>query len=141
VTKYLLDTNIVSDATKPQPAAAPVEWLACQADSDLFMATWTIAEIYRGILQKDAGRKRRELESWFTGSEGPSALFRGRILGFDEAAALAWGRLMADGRRSSLSRRAVDMIIAATATANDCIVVTLNERNFRGAVDFFNPLS
>ena len=42
-----------------------------------------------------AGRKRGELERWFSGPEGPSALFAGRALPFDETAALVWARLMA----------------------------------------------
>jgi predicted nucleic acid-binding protein len=32
------------------------------------------------------------------------------------------------------------MIIAATAAANDCVVVTANERHFEGVVVFINPL-
>jgi predicted nucleic acid-binding protein len=55
----------------------------------------TVAEIRRGILEKPAGKKRRELESWFSGPEGPQALFAGRVLPFDERASLIWARLMA----------------------------------------------
>ena len=141
MTRYLLDTNIISEAIKPRPAPPLVAWLSEQADADLFIATWTIAEIQRGILQKEPGRKRRQLETWFAGSEGPPSLFRGRILAFDETAALEWGRLMAEGARTGRPRSALDMIVAATAAANDCVVVTLNERDFRGIVDFVNPLS
>ncbi len=140
MTRYLLDTNIVSDAVKPRPAVQLIEWLERQTDSDLFIAAGTIAEIQRGILQKDPARKRRELELWFDGPEGPPALFRGRVLAFDEPAALEWGRLMSDGTRTGQPRSALDMIIAATAVVNECVVVTLNDRNFRGIVDFLNPL-
>ena len=31
-------------------------------------------------LEKPAGKKRRELERWFSGPEGPQALFAGRLL-------------------------------------------------------------
>jgi toxin FitB len=37
-------------------------------------------------------------------------------------------------------RSALDMVIAATAAANDCVVVTANERHIEGAVEFLNPL-
>ena len=139
MTRYLLDTNIISNATKPAPSEALVAWMAERADEDLFISSLTIAEIRRGVLEKPPGRKRRELSSWFTGPEGPQALFAGRVLPFDEAAALIWAQLMAAGTAMGRSRSALDMIIAAIAEANDCVVVTDNERDFAG-VEIINPL-
>jgi toxin FitB len=86
-----------------------------------------------------AGRKRRALERWFAGAEGPQALFAGRVLPFDEAAALVWARLMAEGTASGRPRSALDMIVAAIAEANDCVVATDNEKDFAG-IAFVNPL-
>lgn len=140
MTRYLLDTNIISNATKVAPSEALLDWLGTQADEDLFISTFSIAEIWRGILEKDEGKKRRALEDWFVGAEGPQNLFAGRVLGFDEQAALVWGRLMADGRELGQPRSAIDMMIAAVAIANGCIVATDNERHFRSVVEFFNPL-
>jgi toxin FitB len=136
---YLLDTNIISNATKPEPSGTLLNWLADQVDSDLFISTLSLAEIQRGILEKPEGKKRRKLEEWFRGSEGPQELFRGRILGFDERAALAWGRLMAEGTRGGRPRSALDMLIASIAQVNDCILVTDNEKHFPG-IKLFNPL-
>jgi predicted nucleic acid-binding protein len=140
VTRYLLDTNIISNATKPLPSDALMLWLTEQADEDLYLSTLSIAEIWRGILESDEGHKRRTLEDWFDGPEGPRTLFAGRVLGFSEAAALIWGRLMAEGRRLGQPRSALDMIIAAIAEANGCVVATGNERHFRGITHFVNPL-
>jgi toxin FitB len=140
VTRYLLDTNVISDATKPRPSPALIDWLERQDDADLFISTLTLAEIRRGILEKEPGSKRRKLEKWFGGLEGPPALFRGRILAFDEAAASEWARLMAEGTSLGQPRSAVDMIIAAIASAHRCVVVTLNERHFQDAVEFLNPV-
>ena len=81
----------------------------------------TIAEIRRGVLQAPAGRKRDQLEAWFAGPEGPSALFAGRVLPFDEAAGLVWAQLMAEGTAKVRPRNALDTIIAATADANNCV--------------------
>jgi predicted nucleic acid-binding protein len=139
VSRYLLDTNILSNATKPEPSSSLVAWMAEQADEDLFIASLTLAEIWNGILEMPAGKKRRELERWFAGTEGPQALFAGRVLAFDEKAALLWGRLMAEGTKAGRPRSALDMIVAATAEANGCIVVTDNERHFLG-LPFFNPM-
>ena len=139
MSRYLLDTNIISNVTKPAPSAPLVAWMAEQADEDLFISSFTIAEIRRGVLEAPAGRKRDALNAWFAGPEGPSALFAGRVLPFDEKAGFVWARLMAEGTARGRPRNALDTIIAATAEANDCIVVTDNERDFSG-VECINPL-
>src|SRR4051812_11828150 len=97
MSRYLLDTNIIGNITKPVPSEGLLAWMAEQADEDLFISSLTIAEVRRGLLEKPAGRKRIELERWFSGPTGPHALFAGRVLPFDERAALIWARLMAAG--------------------------------------------
>jgi predicted nucleic acid-binding protein len=92
VSRYLLDTNIISNVTKPAPSEALVIWMAEQADEDLFIAALTVAEFRRGLLEKPAGKKRKKLERWFSGPDGPQALFAGRVLPFDEKASLVWAR-------------------------------------------------
>jgi predicted nucleic acid-binding protein len=139
VTTYLLDTNIISNVTKPDPSTSLLKWMAEQADHDLFISALTVAEIRRGLLEKPAGKKRTLLEAWFSGPEGPQALFAGRVLPFDENAGLIWARLMADGTAKGRPRSAFDMIIAAVAEANGCVVVTDNEKDFTG-LKFVNPL-
>jgi predicted nucleic acid-binding protein len=114
-------------------------WMAEQIDENLFIASLTIAEIRRGILERPPGRKRNQLDAWFSGPEGPSALFAGRVLPFDERAALIWARLMAAGTAQGKPRSALDMMIAATAEANGCVVVTDNEKDFAG-IEIVNPL-
>jgi predicted nucleic acid-binding protein len=139
VTRYLLDTNIISNVVKPQPSEPLLVWMAAQRDDDLFIASLTVAEIRRGILEKPRGKKRDALEAWFAGPEGPQALFSGRILSFDDKAGLIWARLMAEGKATGRSRSALDMIIAAVAGAMDCVVVTDNEKDFAG-IPFVNPM-
>lgn len=139
MTRYLLDTNIISNATKPRPSEALTTWLGARADEDLFIASLTLAEIQRGILEKPAGKKRRELERWFAGGDGPSRLFEGRILPFDAKAGLIWAQLMADGTAEGRPRSALDMIVASVAQANRCTIVTDNERHFAG-LQTLNPM-
>ncbi|OLP54380.1 twitching motility protein PilT [Rhizobium rhizosphaerae] len=139
MTRYLLDTNIISNVVKPQPSEQLLAWWAEQRDEDLFIASLTIAEIRRGILEKPRGKKRDALDAWFTGAEGPQALFAGRVLPFDDKAGLIWARLMADGKAAGRPRSGLDMIVAAVAGANDCVVVTDNEKNFAG-IKFINPM-
>src|ERR1700744_787082 len=79
---------------------------------DVWDAVRTIAEIRRGVLEKPVGKKRDQLERWFSGPDGPQALFAGRILPFDEKSALVWARLMAEGKSRGRPRDAIDMMIA-----------------------------
>jgi predicted nucleic acid-binding protein len=139
VIRYLLDTNIISNATKPAPSERLIKWMAGQADGSLYISSLTVAEIRRGILEAPRGRKREQLESWFAGPDGPQLLFGGRVLPFDEKAALVWARLMSEGRGAGRPRSGMDMIIAAVAEANDCTVATDNEKHFPG-IKVFNPL-
>lgn len=137
--RYLLDTNVINNVTKPAPSETLVAWLAGQDDRDLFIASLTVAEIRRGILGKPAGRQRDRLEAWFGGPEGPQSLFAGRVLPFDEKSALVWAELMAGGTAKGRPRSALDTIVAAIAKANGCIVVTDNERDFPD-IEILNPL-
>jgi toxin FitB len=57
LTRYLLDTNIVSNATKPAPSESLIAWMADRNDEDLFIASLTVAEIQRGLLEKPDGKK------------------------------------------------------------------------------------
>jgi predicted nucleic acid-binding protein len=139
VSRSLLDTNIIGNVTKPAPSEVLVAWMAEQSDEDLFISSLTVAEVRRGILEKPPGKKRRDLEHWFSGPEGPQALFAGRVLPFDEKAGMVWARLMAEGTAKGRPRSPLDMIIAAIAETNDCVVVTENERDFAG-LKIVNPL-
>ena len=139
MTRYLLDTNIISNVVKPQPSESLLAWMAAQRDEHLFIASLTLAEIRRGILEKPNGKKRATLDAWFSGPQGPQALFAGRILPFDEKAGLVWAELMAKGRVAGRPRSGLDMIIAAVAGANGCIMVTDNVNDFAG-VQTINPL-
>jgi len=139
VTRHLLDTDIISNLVRLEPSESLRAWMEEQHDENLLIASLTLAEIRRGIPEKPRGRRRDALDVWFAGPEGPQALFRGRILPFDDKAGLVWAQLMADGKMDGRPRSGLDMIIAAVAGANDCVVVTDNEKDFTG-LQIFNPL-
>jgi predicted nucleic acid-binding protein len=137
VTDYLLDTNVISEVTKPAPSPALLDWLGAQDDRRLFISSLTVGEIRRGILSMPSGRRRNALEAWFAGADGPLSLFAGRIMSFGTKAAMIWADLMAAGDRGGRRRSAIDMMIAAVALANDCIVVTANAKDFDGIETFY----
>ena len=63
MSRYLLDTGIVSNVTRPAPSESLLAWMGEQADGDLFISSLTVAEIRRGILEKPAGRRRNRLDA------------------------------------------------------------------------------
>jgi len=109
MTRYLLDTNTISNATKPLPPSRSLNGWPNKWTPICSFVPLSLADIYRGILEKPSGKKRRELEEWFKGPEGPQALFRGRVLAFDEEAALIWARLMSQGTHAGRPRSALGM--------------------------------
>ena len=77
--RYLLGADIISNVMKAAPSESLLAWMSEQNDEDLFIASLTVAEIRRGILEKPAGTRRDQLEFWFSGPEGPQALSSSNI--------------------------------------------------------------
>jgi predicted nucleic acid-binding protein len=127
---YLLDTNVVSDAFRPQPNPQIAKWMNDRADQDFFISAIVLGEIWQGVALSGEGRRKRALLDWFDGPTGPEALFAGRILAFGREAALQWGDLIAEGFRVGRPRSQIDMQIAATAIVHQCEVVTVNVSDF-----------
>jgi hypothetical protein len=69
--RYLLDTNILSNFTKPAPSELLIAWMADQSDDNLFISSLTLAELRRGVLEKPLGKRRDQLDAWFNGPQGP----------------------------------------------------------------------
>lgn len=139
MTRYLLDTSVIGDITQASPPQALLDWMAAQADDDLYVASLSVLEICRAILATPADSKGMELRQWLTGDDGPETLFAGRVLPFDDRASRIWARLMLQGLAEGQRRSGLDMMIAAIAEAHDCVVVTSNEPAFAG-LPIVNPL-
>ena len=101
---FLLDTNIVSEWTRPRPDPGVVTWLA-EADEDrVFISVVTLAELRHGIERMPDGARRARLDAWL--SEQMKPRFEARILPVDEATAEIWGRVMgADSKPAGRSAR------------------------------------
>ena len=133
---YLVDANVLSEATKPSPNSDAVEWLA-RNEPALAVNPIILGEIRFGIHLLPAGKRRRRLEDWF--DEGVAKIV---CIPWDTLTGLRWAKLLADLRRAGESMSIKDSLIAATALVHDFIVVTRNARDFRKAnVKVLDPFS
>jgi predicted nucleic acid-binding protein len=134
--KYLVDANVLSEPTRPEPDATVVDWLRAH-ESDLAVDSIVLGELCIGVQALPAGRKRARLERWF------EALAEGiECLPWDAAVSRRWARLVVDLKRKGSPIPLLDGMIAATALAHDLIVATRNTRDFRRAgVRVVNPFA
>ena len=137
-TNFVLDTCVISELRKPQPSQRVVEWVRQQDEQRLFLSSFTLGEIRKGIDKLAESAKRRRLESWLR--QDLCERFQGRILPIDEEVALIWGRLQADAERSGKKAPVIDSLIAATTLALQGCLVTRNTEDFRqSGVVLLNP--
>jgi toxin FitB len=125
---HLLDTNVLSEAMKPRPAAAIASWMRAQPLRSLFTAAICQAEILAGIAILPTGRRRAELET--TARAIFSQDFEGRILPFGKEAAKAYADLYALRRQKGRPIATADLIIAAIARTHDASIVTRDTGGF-----------
>jgi predicted nucleic acid-binding protein len=135
---FLLDTSIVSNMMRAQPAAAVARWISAQPADLLFIATICQAEILAGIAVMPEERRRLTLEAaaqaMFTED------FPGRVLTFDLEAAVAYAVILAARRRIGRPTATIDLMVAAIARSQGASVVTRNVSDFEGCgIAVVNP--
>lgn len=125
--KFIADANLLSEATKPEPAPQVLDWLRSN-EPHLAVTPVVLGELEFGILLLPAGKRKKRLQLWF-GEIRSTAL----CLDFDNNAASAWARLLAKLRSKGLAMPIKDSLIAASAIAHNLAVATRNTRDFKNA--------
>jgi predicted nucleic acid-binding protein len=134
--RYLVDTNVLSEATKPVPDERVIDWLG-RNETELAVDSVILGEIRFGILLLARGRRRSRLERWF--EEGVQRLL---CIPWEASMGLRWAELLATLRAQGRAMPIKDSLIAATALAHDLAVVTLDRRDFDAAgVSIVDPLA
>ena len=122
---YLVDANVLSEATKPSPDTKVVEWLR---DNEREIV---IDPVLPGV------QRRRRLQRWFE-----LGVKRIHCLPWEPACGLRWAKLLADLRAAGHAMPITDSLIAATALVHGITVATRNVRDFRKAgVKILNPFA
>lgn len=135
--RYLLDTCVLSEMIKSVPEANVIQWFQSRKPHELFISTMTWGELKRGVARLPQSMRRSELTLWL---EQLEAGFEDRILAFDQQASEVWAQMTVLSEAQGKSMAAFDSIIAATARAYDCKLVTRNVRDFAHSdIDVHDP--
>ncbi len=133
MTRYLLDTNVVSELRKPKPHGGVIAWIGSLHDDQIYLSAVTLGELQAGIerTRSQDANKAREIEAWVDQLEDSY-----QILPMDTRCFREWARLM-EGKPDHLLE---DVIIAATARVHALQLATRNERHFRlFGIEVVNP--
>jgi toxin FitB len=123
---YLVDTNVLSEPTRPNPDAGVLEWLR-EHEQELYISVITAGELQRGVALYPQSRKRRSLEQWL---DQLLAAFEGRILLVDKAIAREWGHYYAAQQKRGRKPQSLDSLVAATAKVHQLTIVSRNAEDF-----------
>jgi len=132
--KYLIDANVLCEPTKRLCTKRVGDWMDLN-ESEIVTSSVVLGEVWRGIDALSPGRKRQDLEVWFS-------QVRGRIpaLPFDTEVALVWAELVNHVKASGFTIGIMDTLIAATAKHHGLSVATRNVDDFtRCGVAVVNP--
>lgn len=132
--RFLVDANVLSEATKKAPNPLVVDWLR-RNERLMAVDPVILGEIRFGILLLPDGRRRQRLEGWFS-----KIVRRIECLSWDSGTALRWAELLARVRRDGRTMAVRDSLIAATALTHSLTVATRNDQHFEASgVDLVNP--
>jgi predicted nucleic acid-binding protein len=133
LSRFLLDTNVISELRKPKPHGAVLAWFKATDSVDLAVPAVALAELQAGaeITRLNDSGKALEIETWI---EYIASTYQ--VIPMDGNCFREWARLM-HGQSDSLYE---DAMVAATARVYGLTVATRNERDFRELdVRVFNP--
>ena len=126
----VLDTNVVSEAMKPEPNLLVRDWLDAQAAETLFLSSVTIAELMFGVGSLPDGRRKNNLAAML---DGVLDLFGERVLPFDTEAARCYADLAVKARAVGKGFPTPDGYIAAIAAARGFVVASRDVGPFLAA--------
>lgn len=133
----LLDTNVISELMRAEPARIVLDWFGQHDAADLFISAVTEAELRTGVAILPEGQRRDRLQLALDAMIDQD--FQTRVLPFDSAAK-AYAEIAAQRRAAGRPIAEADCQIAAIARANGAPVATRNVKDFDGCgIRLINP--
>lgn len=127
----VIDTNVISELWKVEPAPQVLAWMDAQMIETLYLSAITVAELRFGLAAMPAGKRRTAYLDRLEREVIPA--FAGRVLPFDLDASRAYADLMGAAKAAGNAIGKADGYIAASAIARGYTVATRDTSPFSGA--------
>lgn len=135
---FVLDTNVISEMTRPEPDGGVLRWLKETPRAALFLPSVVVAELLAGVELLPAGRRRDGLSGFVSGFI--SGTPQENLLAFGIREAAFYATIVARRRRRGKDIAPLDAQIASIAAASGMPIVTRNVRDFEDCgIDVVNP--
>lgn len=118
--RFLLDTNVVSEARKPHGNPQVKRWLASVPGRELFLSVLVLGEVRQGVerIRRRDPLQAAAFDAWLSRL---AAEYADRLVPVTAAVAEEWGRMNVPDPLP-----AVDSLLAATAKVHGMTLVTRN---------------
>jgi len=120
---YLFDTDILSNLVKKKPSPYLIERLRGIPQDKQYISSITIGEIVYGAFKSDQKEK-------YLIQVKDKLIPLVQLIPFDKNEAFAYGEIRSILEKNGTPLNDTDLMIAATAVANNLILITGNESHF-----------
>ena len=134
----VLDTNVISELARQVPDSGVLSWLDSLEVSGVVTTAVTAAELRYGVARLPDGNRKRELTVAIRGILTED--FHGRVLPFDERAAVRYADIVTGRERIGRPIGVADAQIAAICRDLDGTLATRNIADFEETgIELINP--
>ena len=126
----VLDTNVISELMRPEPASGVIAWVDAQPAGEVVMTAITAAEILHGVARLPEGKRKEALAA--AAREMLEEDFADRVLAFDHDAAACCAEIVVQRGQIGRPIGLADAQIAAVARTRNAALATRNTRDFEG---------
>ena len=126
---FLLDTNVVSELSKPRPSPKVMDWINGQDRREFFISAIVKTEIEYGVFRMPDGKKKQALDAAI---KQVLSFFKNRCLPFDEKSSAHCAVIRVARERGGRRIETLDAMIAAIARQHGFSIVTRDAADFAG---------
>lgn len=133
----ILDTNVVSELMRPEPAPQVASWVRDRDRRELRTTAITLAEIRYGIARLPDGRRKQVL---LAAADEIFSAFADQIVPVDAMAAGQYAVIASNRERAGKPIASFDALIAAVCRSQSAALATRNVADFEGAgIEIIDP--
>ncbi|MDR1183350.1 MAG: type II toxin-antitoxin system VapC family toxin [Coriobacteriales bacterium] len=135
---YVIDTNVISELSKPNPAESVIKWVA-DAQNDCYLTAITLKELSYGMMLMDDGKRKNALRETI---DSITREYEDKTLPFDASCSQICAKLEIQAIRTGHTPTIEDMMIAAICERHNAILVTRNTKDFHYlGINLINPFT